>query len=130
LSGLSACDPDPSSGPSRQDSGAASPSSGAEAKQSEPLEHVLEWADDTWEAAYDPDLWLDACEFHEPGLQHLLAADAMLVPVAYFQDNNDGTFAILTAPFTSAGTLALDSSSLFYGQPRTYFGRSGVLVGP
>lgn len=102
----------------------------AETAGSPLLEHALEWVDETWEKTFDPDIWLDACQFHEPALQDLLAAEAMLVPVAYFQDNKDGTFAVSTAPFTTAGSLNLAPSSLFYGQQRTYYGRSGVLVGP
>lgn len=81
------------------------------------------------ESAYDGNLWLDACEAQDPDLARLLAAEAMLVPVPYFQDNGDGTFKLATVPFVDAFGLPLDPTGLFYGQRRTGYGRSGVLVG-
>lgn len=82
------------------------------------------------ESAYDGNLWLDACQAQDPELKRLLAAEAMLVPVPYLHDNGDDTFAISTILFNELSGKPLDPTSLFHGQRRTGFGRSGVLVGP
>jgi len=76
---------------------------------------------------------VDSCEFAgSPVEQRLLDATAMLAPAApgYVTQNRSGTYNVQKVPFTQLndGTPVCPGSK-FYGEPTTFWGRSGVLVG-
>jgi len=80
--------------------------------------------------------WKKLCEIPPGPIADLAAASVMLLQPQFIHDNGDDTSRIDVAPWNNLGVdtngnpIALDPSSVFYGDLKMPSGRSGVMIGP